>query len=332
MQITGGETMCTCLVMKNSDTYFGRNLDLDVTLNQEIVIVSRNFPFKFRKLKPLNKHYAIMGIACVVNNYPLYFDATNEHGLSIAGLRFHEEVKSRKPNKKKINLAQFEFIPYVLGTCRNIKEAVEVIKNIEMLDINFSSEIHSSNLHYMIADKKESYVIEFLSNGVSIYKNPYGVLTNSPPFPFHLENVRLYLNLTNGLAESSHFDSLKLTSFTSGQGTYGIPMDKTSPSRFIKATFLKFNSLKTKDEFENVNQFFKILDNVSVIKGEVKTPNNNYEYTMYSSCVNLNKQILYYKTYNDPTYRYIKLNQLNLKTDKMYRYQMSDKTTFSPII
>lgn len=324
--------MCTCLVMNNGDTYFGRNLDLDYPISQSIVVAPRNFPFKFRKLKSLNKHYAIFGIASVIDNFPLYFDATNEYGLSIAGLRFREEVKAHKPNPKKINLAQFEFIPYVLGTCRNVKEALEVIKNVEMLDDSFSKKVPSSNLHYMIADKKESYVIEFLSNGVSIYKNPYGVLTNSPPFPFHLENVRLYLNLTNELVESSNFGSLKLTSFTSGQGTYGLPGDVTSPSRFVKTTFLKFASKSSLEEEDNVNQFFRILDNVSFLKGEAKTSNDNYEYTMYTTCVNVNKLILYYKTYHNPTYNCLELTKLDLNKSDLYQYSLNDKTIFNSVI
>ena len=332
MQLSGGKTMCTCLVMNNGDTYFGRNLDLDYSLSQVLVVTPRNFPFKFRKLKSLNKHYAIFGIASVIDNFPLYFDATNEYGLSIAGLRFKEEIKSRKPKSNKINLAQFEFIPYILGTCRTVKEALEVIEKVEMLDTNFSNKVPSSNLHYMIADKKECYVIEWLSNGLTVYKNPYGVLTNSPPFPYHLENVRMYLNLTNEPVESSNFGSLKLTSFTSGQGTYGLPGDVTSPSRFIKTTFLKFNSVSSFEEGNNVNQFFKILDNVSFVKGEAKTAEDRYEFTIYTSCVNINKLVFYYKTYNNSTINALDIKKLNLDIDSLYLYSLNDEPNINYII
>jgi choloylglycine hydrolase len=33
-------------------------------------------------------HYAMVGVATVIDNYPLYYDAANEHGLCIAGLNF----------------------------------------------------------------------------------------------------------------------------------------------------------------------------------------------------------------------------------------------------
>lgn len=324
--------MCTCLVMNNGDTYFGRNLDLDYDLSELLVVTPRKYPLKFRTIKSINNHYAFVGIASVIDNYPLYFDATNEHGLSIAGLRFREEVKNRKSKKHKINLAQFEFIPYVLGTCKNVKEAIELIKKIEFLDTDFSKKVPTSALHYMIADKKECYVVESLSNGLNIYKNPYGVLTNSPPFPFHLENVRLYLNLTNEAVESSSFDSLKLTSFTSGQGTYGLPGDTTSPSRFVKTVFLKSYSKSPNTEGHNVNQFFRILDNVSFVRGESLSESNKYITTIYSSCVNLNKLIFYYKTYNNPTYNSLDLRKLNLDVDKLYQYSLNDEPVINSLI
>jgi choloylglycine hydrolase len=318
--------------MNNGDTYFGRNLDLDYDLGQSLVVTPRNYPFKFKKLKTLNNHYAMVGIASVIDGYPLYFDATNEYGLSIAGLRFREEVKSSKTKPNKINLAQFEFIPYILGTCRNVKEALEVINKVVLLNLDFSKKIKSSKLHYMIADKKECYVIESLSNGLNVYKNPYGVLTNSPPFPYHLENVRLFLNLTNELVESKNYDSLKLTSFTSGQGTYGLPGDVTSPSRFVKAVFLKTHSKSRRDEGSNVNQFLRILDNVSFVRGEAISEANLLITTIYSTCVNLNKLIFYYKTYNNPLYYSLELKKLNLDTKDLYQYSLNDEAVITNII
>ena len=324
--------MCTCLVMSNGDTYFGRNLDLDYDVGQMLVVTPRNYQFNFRKMKPLKKHFAMFGIASVINDYPLYFDATNEHGLSIAGLQFREEVKTSKVKRNKINLAQFELIPYILGTCRTVKEALEVVKNLNLFDLDFSKKVTASKLHYMIADKKESYVVESLSDGIKVYKNPYGVLTNSPPFPYHLENVRLYLtNITSDLVDSKNFDSLKLTSFTSGQGTFGLPGDVTSPSRFVKTTFLKLVSKSSHNEKSNVNQFFRILDNVSFVRGEVMRESGNYEITIYSSCVNVHKLLFYYKTYNNSTVNALDVKKLNLNVSKLYMYSLNDELNINNI-
>ena len=77
--------MCTAITYKTQDTYFGRNLDLELSYGEEVVITPRNFPLAFRHLAPLTTHFAIIGMATVAPSdgqpYPLYYDAINEHGL-----------------------------------------------------------------------------------------------------------------------------------------------------------------------------------------------------------------------------------------------------------
>ena len=80
--------MCTAITYKTKHHYFGRNLDLEVSYGEKVTITPRNFPFHFRKVKDLKYHYAMIGVATVVDNVPLYYDATNEKGLSMAGLNF----------------------------------------------------------------------------------------------------------------------------------------------------------------------------------------------------------------------------------------------------
>jgi choloylglycine hydrolase len=60
---------------------------------------------------------------------------------------------------------------------------------------------------------------------------------------------------------------------------------------------VKENSVAEEDEESSVNQFFHILDAVTMPKGCVWTK-DGYEYTRYSSCCNADKGIYYYKTYD----------------------------------
>ena len=80
--------MCTAVSFLAKNHYFGRNLDYEFSYNETVTITPRNYPFKFRRMGENNKHYAMIGMAFVQENYPLYYDATNEKGLSIAGLNF----------------------------------------------------------------------------------------------------------------------------------------------------------------------------------------------------------------------------------------------------
>ncbi len=94
--------MCTAITYKTNDFYFGRNLDVERSYNERVVITPRSFELKMRCVESLKTHYAIIGMATVIDNFPLYFDATNEKGLSIAGLNFPENA-DYKPIDKKLN-------------------------------------------------------------------------------------------------------------------------------------------------------------------------------------------------------------------------------------
>ena len=82
--------MCTAISMQTTNHYFGRNLDLEYSYLEKIVITPRHFPLTFHHQSTLSSHFAIIGMAYIKENYPLYYDATNEKGLSMAGLNFPE--------------------------------------------------------------------------------------------------------------------------------------------------------------------------------------------------------------------------------------------------
>ena len=94
--------MCTAAAFQNQDFYFGRNLDLDYSYHEEITITPRNYPFRFRYAETLSQHYAMIGMAYVADDYPLYYEATNEAGLSMAGLNFPGNADYIIPNQQTI--------------------------------------------------------------------------------------------------------------------------------------------------------------------------------------------------------------------------------------
>ena len=80
--------MCTAATYKTQDFYFGRTLDYEFSYGDEITVTPRNYPFHFRHMGEITSHYAIIGMAHVAGDYPLYYDAVNEKGLAMAGLNF----------------------------------------------------------------------------------------------------------------------------------------------------------------------------------------------------------------------------------------------------
>ena len=57
-----------------------------------------------------------------VNSFPLYFEAANDKGLSIAGLNFPDNAQYHAPSDDKCNVTPFELPLWLLGQCKNIKE------------------------------------------------------------------------------------------------------------------------------------------------------------------------------------------------------------------
>ncbi|MDY4858034.1 MAG: choloylglycine hydrolase [Candidatus Onthovivens sp.] len=319
--------MCTGLFLKTNNSYFGRNLDLNYSYDEEVSITSRNFDFKFRYLENISKHYAIIGMAFNLDNYPLFYEASNEKGLAIVGLNFPNNTYFNKVvNKSKINLCQFEFIPYLLSTCKNVKEVVTKLKKINVVDTPFKEGLLPAPLHYLISDLNDnSITVELDKDGLKIYKNKYGVLTNNPPFKYQVFNLNNYVNVTNKVVSNRFNKKLRFETYCFGLGGIGLPGDNSSMSRFVRTVFNKFNLVCDNDELSSINGFFKILDNVSQIKGVVKADKSSYEMTLYSSCINLNEGIYYYKTYLNHQISAIKLFNHDLDNDKVYRYPLINK-------
>lgn len=310
--------MCTAATYKGEDFYFGRTLDNSFSYGEKIVITPRNYVFDFREEKEITTHYAIIGMAYVSNDYPLYYDAINEKGLGMAGLNFVNNAYYCEKEEGKNNIAQFEFIPWILSQCKTVKEARTLIENINIINTPFSIDLPASELHWIIADKNESIVVESIKEGIKVYDNPVGVLTNNPTFDKQMLNLKKYESLTNKQPQVSYDKSL----FSLGLGALKLPGDLSSQSRFVRVAFVKMNSVSLANEKESVSQFFHILGSVDQQRGCCQLDNGNYEITIYTSCCNSTKGIYYYKTYDNHQIVGIDMHKENLDTSNLIVYPL----------
>lgn len=291
--------MCTAISYKTKDHYFGRNMDYEYSYEESVTITPRNYPFFFRRVKPLQNHYAMIGVAYVVEDYPLYYEATNEKGLSMAGLNFPGNAVYHVEIEDKDNVAPFEFIPWVLGQCATIDECKELLLRMNMVNIHFSENLPLSPLHWLISDRDKSITVESVKDGLKVYDNPVGVLTNNPPFETQMFCLNNYMGLSREQIENRFAKELDLQTYSRGMGAIGLPGDLSSTSRFVKASFTKLNSVSGDSESESISQFFHILTSVEQQRGCVHMGNGQYEITIYSSCCNTDKGIYYYTTYEN---------------------------------
>lgn len=312
--------MCTAISYKTKDHYFGRTLDFERSYNESVVISPRNFSFPFRRTFDIKNHYALIGMATVINNYPLYFDASNENGLSMAGLLFSNNAKYLPYQKDKNNVTPFEFIPWILGQCTTCDEARKILAQTNLLNLDFSTDLPHTPLHWLISDREQSIVVEPESGGIKIYENPVGVLTNNPTFNIQYHNLSNYMSLSSTDPQNNFLPTVALSRYSRGMGALGLPGDFSSESRFIKTVFVKTNSVSKETEFESVNQFFHILSSVAQIQGCVKIADKSFVITQYTSCCNTDRGIYYYTTYENRQIYGIDMRKENLDDSRLISY------------
>ena len=314
--------MCTAATYKTNDFYFGRTLDYEFSYGDEVTITPRNYTFHFRKTGTLESHYAMIGMAYIAGNYPLYYDAVNEKGLGIAGLNFVGNADYKKEVNDKDNVAQFEFIPWILSQCATVKEAIASIERLNLIDEPFSKELPLAQLHWLIADRNEAITVESVKDGIHIYPNPVGVMTNNPPFDAQMFALNNYMHLSPKSPQNSFSDKLPLHTYSRGMGALGLPGDLSSQSRFIRVAFTKMNSVSGSSENESVSQFFHILGSVDQQRGCCNVGEGKYEITLYTSCCNTDKGIYYYTTYENHQITAVNMHNENLDGKNLIRYPL----------
>lgn len=312
--------MCTAATYQTEHFYFGRTLDYEFSYGDSVTITPRNYPFHFRHA-PLNaSHYAIIGMAHIASDYPLYYDACNEQGLCMAGLNFVGNAVYRDDlSEAKDNICQFELIPWILCQCADLSEAKRLLSRLQLLSEPFSPALPTAGLHWIIADKTGAVTVESTKNGLFVYENPAGVLTNNPPFETQMFLLNQYMSLSPKQPENHFGTELPLSAYSRGMGALGLPGDLSSTSRFARAAFARANSVSGSSEKESVSQFFHILGFVDQPRGCCDV-NGTYEITLYTSCCSAEKGIYYYTTYENHQISAVDMHLEDLDTKTLISY------------
>ena len=317
--------MCTAATYKTEGFYFGRTLDYEFSYGDEVTVTPRNYPFSFRSTDGIGSHYAIVGMAHVAEGYPLYYDAVNERGLCIAGLNFVGNAVYREVDPEKENVAQFELIPWILSKCATVREARERLARINITNIPFSDKLPCAQLHWIIADRDEAITVESVKDGIKVYDNPVGVLTNNPPFDEQMFALNDYMHLSPRDPVNTFSEKLPLSRYSRGMGGLGLPGDLSSKSRFVRAAFVKMNSRSGSSESESVSQFFHILGAVDQQRGCCELDGGKYEITIYTSCCSADKGIYYYNTYGNRQISAVDMHRENLDGTELSRFGIIDE-------
>lgn len=322
--------MCTSMTLPLPDRRLcGRTLDLDSHFGERVTLTPRRYPLSFRCAPSLPRHYALLGMAAVVEGYPLYAEAVNESGLYAAGLRFAGEavypplsVAAADP-RGRVPLAPWELIPYLLGRCADLNEARAELGRLTLAEIPFSAAVPTAPLHWHVSDADPTHggmILECTAEGMEVYPDRLGVLTNTPAYPAQLGAWAAMGCLSPRPAEG-----------VLGMGAMGLPGDYTSTSRLIRAAHLRQTALPTlcpaagegsgypvprdgapaslpdggnaPDPGAGVHTFFRILAAVSPTPGAVLTPAGGSHRTLYTCCVDGASGAYHFTTESHPALR-----------------------------
>ena len=261
-------------------------------------------------------------MAYISENYPLYYDAINEKGLGMAGLNFVGNAHYSDSVDGKDNIAQYEFIPWILSQCETTKQAKELLQTINLTNKPFNAQLPLAQLHWIIADKEEAITVEAVQDGIKIYDNPVGVLTNNPTFDKQMFALNNYMSLSVKSPTNNFASKLNLNQYSRGMGAIGLPGDLSSQSRFVRVSFVKMNSISEEIESKSVSQFFHIMNSVDQQRGCCELDDGKYEITIYTSCCNATKGIYYYTTYDNHQISAVDMHKENLDGKELIRYSL----------
>ncbi len=313
--------MCTAIFDNKYGAFFGRTLDLEYSLGQEVVRTEKGSELSFLYEGRIESKFTFIGMAHVARrdgdgaDVPLYFDGMNECGLSVAALNFLGFAHYNEKRERSRNLASFEIIPYVLSSCGNIDCVRKLLMCANITADSFSSALPPTPLHFMVADREGAIVIEQTERGLEIHENRVGVMTNSPTFDYQMLRISDYASLSPCPRENTLCPDVELERYSRGLGAVGLPGDFSSSSRFVRAAFVKAHTLPAGEDHcswggslhSARDRFFHIMSSVSVPLGCIMTDEGRPVCTVYTSACDMENLIYYYSTYDGRDIRSVSL-------------------------
>ena len=237
--------MCTSIRFSDSDghAYLARNLDWTNGYGEGVVITPTGLVPRSPFGAIHDVEHAVIGMAIVEEDVPLYYDCGNDTGLAVAGLNFPGYAQyAPGPQEGATNVAAFEFPLWLTSQFTTVDEVQAALRSVVIVDRPINERFPNAMLHWIVADDDRSIVVEQTAHGMQVFDDDVDVLTNQPGFAWHHENLRNYLNVAPGFPAEQALGGARLSPFGSGSQMRGLPGDYYSPSRFVRAAYVNAHS------------------------------------------------------------------------------------------
>lgn len=296
--------MCTAVHFVDGDgyVYFGRNLDWFFSYGERLMFMPRRHPAN-------TGGHAVMGVGLEMEGMPVFFDCANEHGLCAETQNFVGYASF--PKEAAPGTDSVEATIFTTWVTMNFSTLEEVRGALEHTTIIDSGGTYTQ--HWMLADATGSMVVECMADGMHVHEDPVGVLTNQPPFDWHMENLRNYLSSTDSLTGTVTWGSHDMEPYGVGAGMRGIPGDTYSTSRFVRAAYLNTHYPETSEEAGGVARLFHVLGASGMVKGSGRNEEGKPEFTVYAAGYSQREGRYYYHAYDDMALTSIALSDFDLE-------------------
>lgn len=301
------------LTAKDGGVVVGRTMEFGFDVKSDIVVVpagtelKNSLPDASQGMR-YKSRYGIVGAN--VLGMKVIVDGVNEKGLYVGGFYFpgYASYSDPHPGNASRALAPEDYGTWLLANFASVEE-VKANYNKVVLVPNPIKEIGGESFpgHFVVHDSTgASVVIEPVDKTLKIHDNPLGAMSNSPAFDWHITNLRNYINLTATNVPPVAISGIRLAQFGQGTGLRGIPGDFTPPSRFVRAVAFSQFAIQLPTAQETVPQVFHIMNAFDIPVGAVRDVHGketHYDYTLWTSVIDLKNIRWVFRTYNDQSIR-----------------------------
>lgn len=334
---------CTGVTVKTTDgsVISTRTLEFAMELNSNAIYIPRGFKTDVvftdgKKGASWQQKYAVLGINALGLN--MIMEGFNEKGLNVGafylpGFAHYDKLTDENANKA---ISATFFPMWVAGNFATVAEVKNALKDIVLVDNIPQGQPESFPLHFRITDATgDQIVVEYVKNGLKIYDNQLGVITNAPEFDWHLTNLRNYVNLSATNIPSLKIDGQKFTPLGQGEGMHGLPGDYSPPSRYIRSVAIQSSALPVKTADEGVNLSWHIINNTDIPLGTTRDTGPDgkpyLNYTQWTNVSDLSNLKLYFKTYQNQDVHVVDMKKLDLNSKDVKIFKMDITPNYKDI-
>ncbi len=251
----------------------------------------------------------------------LFGDGINSEGLNVSLLYLpgFAEYQAYDPEQAAISLAPVDFTGFMLSQFASVAEVRQAAQNIRVVPVVTPELGVAAPVHFSITDRSgDQVIVEYIGGVLKIYEKTLGVLTNSPPYDWHINNARNYINMRSVDWPEVDVNGVDLAPIGYGTGLLGLPGDFTPPSRFIRALAWTQTSRPTDGGEDTVHEALRILANFQLPMEATDQKLNpaelkvlKYGGTQYTVSYDLQNLRAYFQTSENPNVRSVDFNNFD---------------------